>query len=339
MKNIVYLLTIVLFLASCNQNQDNEPTPQQEAPVLDLTASDAPFSTTAPVKFYENVAYGTDEKNVFDFFAPTSDEPTPLLIFIHGGGFTGGDKRSIYNDQAFINSLLDKGIAFATINYRLLGTNETEGVIKSLNDSKTALQFIRYYANSFNIDKNKVALMGSSAGAGTSLWIGLNNELADANATDDIQKESTRVQAIVAVATQSTYDVLGWDTVVFSEYQSQGMNDEFIVNMAGEATLLTFYGVSSLDQLNSPETEQYRQTVDMLSLMTSDDPEIYVSNGGPYIFPPSYGSVLHHPLHAKALMDKASVAGVGCVAVIPQMNIDNSNGESMTDFVVRKIGN
>ena len=339
MKKAVFLLVVILFFASCNQETNDEPTPQKAAPVLELTSSEAPFTTTTTVKFYKDISYGTDEKNAFDFFAPTSDQATPLLIYIHGGGFTGGDKRAIYNDQAFINSLLDKGIAFATINYRLLGENETEGVIKSLNDSKTALQFIRYYASSFNIDKNKVALMGGSAGAGTSLWIGLNNELADPNASDDIMKESTRVQAIIATNTQSTYDVLAWDTAVFSEYQNQGMNDDFIMGMAGESTFLTFYGLSSLEQLNTPETDQYRQKVDMLSSMTSDDPEIYVNNRGPYLFPPSYGSVLHHPLHAKALMDKASKAGIACVAVIPQMNIDNSNGESITDFVVRKIGN
>ena len=339
MKNTVYLLIVVLFFASCSQDTTDDPTPDQEAPSLELTASEAPFSTTNAVKFYKDVSYGPDEKNVFDFFAPTSAQPTSLLIYIHGGGFTGGDKRSVYNDQEFINSLLNQGIAFATINYRLLGENETEGVIKPLTDSKTALQFMRYYANFFNIDKNKVALMGGSAGGGTSLWIGLNNDLADPNATDDIQKESTRVQAIIATGTQSTYDVLSWDTAVFSEYQNEGMSDEFIMQMAGESTLLTFYGLSSLEQLNTPATEQYRQKVDMLNVMTSDDPEIYVNNRGPYLFPPTYGSVLHHPLHAKALMDKASERGVTCVAVIPQMNIDNSNGESITDFIVRKIGN
>ncbi|OJJ18761.1 hypothetical protein BKI52_24485 [marine bacterium AO1-C] len=339
MKKAVYLLAVILFFASCSQETTDEPTPQSEAPTLALTTSNTPFNTTTAVKFYQDVSYGADEKNAFDFFAPTSDQPTPLLIYIHGGGFTGGDKRAIYNDQAFINSLLDKGIAFATVNYRLLGENETEGVIKSLNDSKTALQFIRYYASAFNIDKNKVALMGGSAGAGTSLWIGLNNDLADPNATDEIQRESTRVQAIIATNTQSTYDVLSWDTAVFSEYQGQGMSDEFIMDMAGESTFLTFYGLSSVEQINTPETDQYRQRVDMFNVMTSDDPEIYVNNRGPYLFPPSYGSVLHHPLHAKALMDKASERGITCVAVIPQMNIDNSNGESIEAFIVRKIGN
>ncbi|OJJ18760.1 hypothetical protein BKI52_24480 [marine bacterium AO1-C] len=341
MKNAVYLLAIILFFASCNNNEGDDPTPQNEVPTLALTASQSPITTTAQVNFYKDVSYGSDNRNVFDFFAPESSQATPLVIYIHGGGFTAGNKEDIYNEEALINSFLSNNIAFATINYRLLqGASETEGVLKPLNDSKTALQFIRYYASSFNIDKNKVVLMGSSAGAGTSLWIGLNNELADANATDDILKESTRVQGIIAVNTQSTYDVADWHTTVFSEYASQGMDQDTVVSLVEEGTVLQFYGMSSLSELTSPTVVQKRMDADMLSLMSGDDPEIYVSRpGAPYRFPADKSAVLHHPLHAKVLMDKASATGVACVAIIPQMNIDNSNGESITNFVLRKIGN
>ena len=40
----------------------------------------------------ENVAYGQHERNVLDLWLARSDRPTPLLIFMHGGGFRQGDK-------------------------------------------------------------------------------------------------------------------------------------------------------------------------------------------------------------------------------------------------------
>ena len=105
---------------------------------------------------------------------PNSTNPTALVIFIHGGGFDGGDKAFAYNSDypEQIVELLANNIAVATINYRLLGANETVGVLKSLNDSKRAVQYIRHIHESLNIDKNRIGLFGVSAGGSTSLWIG-----------------------------------------------------------------------------------------------------------------------------------------------------------------------
>jgi hypothetical protein len=286
------------------------------------------------------VAYGTDEKHTFDFFAPVSDEPTPLLIFIHGGGFTGGDKQTVYNDAGYIElmeTMLSNRVAFATINYRLLENGETEGVLKPLNDSKRALQYIKYHSHAFNIDKERIVLMGSSAGAGTSLWIGVNDDLVDANG-DDISQESTRVQGVVALATQSTYDVLEWHNTVFSEYASEGFGYDEMISMVGGETVLKFYGIQSLDELGSEAVTAQWAQLDMLNLMTSDDPDIYVNNNGPYQIPANEGAVLHHPLHAKAIFDHATSAGIGCVALVPNMEIDNTGGETMEGFVLRKLG-
>ena len=75
--------------------------------------------------------------------------------------------------------LLNNNIAVATINYRLLTENETEGILKCLNDSKRALQYIRYIHNELNIDKSNVGLYGGSAGAGTVFWLGTNDDMKD----------------------------------------------------------------------------------------------------------------------------------------------------------------
>ena len=44
---------------------------------------------------FANLKYGEHERNVLDLWLARSDKPTPLVLFIHGGGFRQGDKRSV----------------------------------------------------------------------------------------------------------------------------------------------------------------------------------------------------------------------------------------------------
>src|ERR1044072_6790151 len=71
----------------------------------------------SPAPTMENAKYGPHERNVLDFWKAASDTPTPLIVFIHGGGFVNGDKSGIRKDP-IIRQALDRGISFAAINYR-----------------------------------------------------------------------------------------------------------------------------------------------------------------------------------------------------------------------------
>ena len=66
-----------------------------------------------------NVKYGEHERNVLDiWFADRSEHPTPLAIYIHGGGFKSGSKDKLKPGD--LSGFLDAGISVASINYRLL---------------------------------------------------------------------------------------------------------------------------------------------------------------------------------------------------------------------------
>jgi len=71
-----------------------------------------------------------------------------------------------------------------------------------------------YVMQSLNIEPENVAMYGVSAGAGASLWLGTHDELADAEAEDPILRESTRIKAVGALVTQSTYDIIDWEEVL-----------------------------------------------------------------------------------------------------------------------------
>jgi len=304
---------------------DTSPSP------IDLQGISADFAA--------DISYGDDSANVFDIFLPESRIETPLIIFIHGGGFRGGDKSAAYNgsNSNIVRAALTDGVAFATINYRLLeNMGESEGVIKSLSDSQRALQFIRFHAKSFNIDKAKVALYGSSAGAGTSLWIGMKDEAANVRAVDPLVRESTRVLAVGAVETQATYDLVYWETI-FAEF---GITLELIGTVFPQLVqrLLDFYAISSLDDLFTPDIIAYRQSVDMLDLMTADDPPVWIQNSNVGAgAPTSNNALLHHPYHARELRDRADATGIENVVYIPPLGITDPSGEELGDFLLRHL--
>ncbi len=339
MKSSFLSVVIFILILGCTKNSSEI----NSEPKLDLLPSEVPFNLSSNSNFYKDISYGQHERNKLDYFTPKTSAPTPLVIFIHGGGFTGGDKSINYNEIGFqnlINSLLFQNISIASINYRFIGEKDRKGVLNSIFDSKKALQFIRYYSNSFNIQKDKIVLLGSSAGAGTSLWIGLSNDLANLNATDPILRESTRVSGIVALSTQSSYNVLNWHNSTFQEYENLGMNFDVIKNLVSEETLLNFYGIEKLEELDDTDIQTNAQSLDMLNLISTDDPEIYVSNTDiEYKFPENSDQLLHHPLHAKAILDISEINNIECKAYIPKMNIDTRKGENITSFILRILKN
>ncbi len=332
---LILILSITSY--SCKTTNTNSTSDQEKS--LNLTPAESPVKlTNSQDKFYKDISYSQFKEDVFDIFLPASKQPAALLLYIHGGGFIQGDKNLPYRgDGALVSSLLSKNIAFASINYRFI-TEDGEGVLKCLNDSKRALQFIRHYSKSLNIDKNNIVLMGGSAGAGTSLWLGLNNDMADKKNADPVLRESTRVKGIVALNTQADYDVLEWHNNVFKEYLSQGLDQKYILRLGTEKRVLGFYGFKDINEINSKAAKAYRDKLNMLKVMSSDDPELYVENVSiPYKMPTKLGELEHHPLHAKALMDRAKATNLKGSFYIPKMNIDNRNGENKESFIVRVL--
>lgn len=269
--------------------------------------------------------YGDHKKNVFDLWQAKTDRPSPLVIYIHGGGFRGGDKSKIYN-QHQIDHFLNNGISFASINYRPM-TGEALGVRASLSDSKRALQYLRNRAQEWHIDGNRIACFGGSAGAGTSLWLAFHDEMAEPENIDPVLRESTRIQVAGAIGTQATYNFNRWIDILELEAVSEDSSEVW-----------RFYGLNSAEDLHTPEGQAVIADLDMLGLMDSSDPPFYVVNNQPGGLPPeSRGHMNHHPLHAKALKDRAEEVGVEAIVYAPRIGIEppTDKNESLEEFLVR----
>lgn len=150
------------------------------------------------------VAYGSHPRQVLDFYPAQADEPTPVVFYIHGGGWRGGDKKT--NPRAF----LENGISVVAINYRYVQNGveaKVEPPVKApLGDAARALQFVRSKATEWNLDKTRIGATGGSAGGCSSLWLAFHDDMADPNSDDPIARESTRLFCAAVNGAQVSLD-------------------------------------------------------------------------------------------------------------------------------------
>ncbi|MEC7497903.1 MAG: carboxylesterase family protein, partial [Planctomycetota bacterium] len=231
----------------------------------------APSKPKGPAPTYANLKYGDHKNTVMDVWLADSKQPTPVIVAIHGGGFTGGDKSKFHGCSELLKCM-EKGVSFVSINYRFRN-QDSRGIRACLYDSARAIQFVRHHAKDWNIDKSKVAAYGGSAGAGTSLWLACHEDLADPNSTDPIQRESTRLVAAGLNGTQATYDVLQWPDFIPSKIE---WTPELVKTR--ERELMQAYGLDSMDDLETTAGEKIQKELDMLAWMTKDDPPIWMKN-------------------------------------------------------------
>jgi acetyl esterase/lipase len=112
-------------------------------------------------------AYGADPKQRLDLVKPAGVAKAPMLLFIHGGGWSIGDKAHAAGSKAkWANG---KGWAFASANYRLVPQATVE---QQAADVASAIAWLRANAEKEGLDPDRVVLMGHSAGAHLAALVG-----------------------------------------------------------------------------------------------------------------------------------------------------------------------
>ena len=182
---------------------------QGEIVRLRLELLDNVMAGTNPPPTLRHVAYGPDPEQTLDFYRARSSGPTPVAVYIHGGGWRRGDKSEL-NEVFHFHELLDAGIAVASINYRFCPPANpapaVPAVFVPLHDAAQAIQFIRSRAREWGLDKARLGLWGTSAGADSTLWLATHPDMADPASADPLARESTRPLCAVAIVPQTSLD-------------------------------------------------------------------------------------------------------------------------------------
>jgi acetyl esterase/lipase len=181
----------------------DKPEAKKPAKRAARAAAKAPAN---PKPTLANVAYGSHPKQVFDFWKAESAKPTPLLFYIHGGGWMGGSKERVSG----VADYLKAGISVVSVEYRFIPEATADKVVPPvkgpLHDAARALQFVRSKAAEWNIDKKRIGASGGSAGACSSLWLAFHPDLADPKSDDPVARESTRLFCAAVIGAQTTLD-------------------------------------------------------------------------------------------------------------------------------------
>jgi acetyl esterase/lipase len=116
-------------------------------------------------KLLQDVPYlGADRSEKMDIYLPVgAAERVPVVLYIHGGGWTQGDKAGGIEKLNCV-SLAKLGYAVASINYKLNTKGTADAYPQNIQDCKSALQFLRREARTYGFDSDRIAVAGASAG-------------------------------------------------------------------------------------------------------------------------------------------------------------------------------
>jgi len=250
-----------------------------------------PISKVQPADVQDH-SYGPHKLNKFDLWLAKSDSPTPLVVFIHGGGFRGGDKSRV--NQYMLEKVLQSGISFASINYRLSGEVHYPA---QMHDSARAIQYIRRNARQWNIDSKRLAAYGGSAGSGISQWLAFHDDMANPKSKDPVERESTRLSCAIPFNAQDTYDPREIKKIVPG-------------NAYDHAALKLLYGLPedwSWDEDKVDEKlDALIKDASPINHLTKDDPPVFVYHFAGNNKPGN----IHHPNFGEHLKNKMDEMGI-----------------------------
>ena len=129
------------------------------------------FADTVEVRLDQPYAGNTNPRQMLDLFLPkkrADSKPLPVIVFIHGGGWSGGDRRA-YALPAAAMASSGKYVTLS-VGYRLSAEAQWPSQI---HDCKAAVRWVRGHARELNIDPDRIGATGGSAGGHLSTLLGL----------------------------------------------------------------------------------------------------------------------------------------------------------------------
>ena len=122
-----------------------------------------------------DVPYGLDDAQKYDVYLPEATDKAPIIVMVHGGEWTGGDKQDADVASAKAGYFVSKGYIFVSLNYRLLP--KSDPLIQAA-DVALGMANIQKNAEKWGGDKNKIVLMGYGAGGHITALLSSNPSLA-----------------------------------------------------------------------------------------------------------------------------------------------------------------
>ncbi len=151
-----------------NQHRDEQSLQETSAPI-------DPAALPAGTRIIRDVAYGSDNLQRFDVYAPAHAKAAPVIFMVHGGGWAFGDKGARNVVENKVKRWLPRGFLLISVNNRLLPGTDPLGQAR---DVASALAAAQQKATTWGGDRSKFILMGHSAGAHLIALVSASPQLA-----------------------------------------------------------------------------------------------------------------------------------------------------------------
>mmetsp|Transcript_25812 Transcript_25812/g.38134 ORF Transcript_25812/g.38134 Transcript_25812/m.38134 type:complete len:337 (-) Transcript_25812:310-1320(-) len=256
---------------------------------------------------YADVAY--DKKHVrtkLDFWKAPGKGPRPIAVFVVGVGWEGGDKEWMHPESAQLSYYLERGVSCASVNYRRLTLESTKLPVPAY-DVARAIQFLRSKAKKWNIDKEKVVLIGGSFGGAISLFINNFEDMADPKAWDKVSHESTRISGVWAQNAQTTIDpkqIQAW-------FGQDALQMELLYKAVGEDDI-------HAAMKKYPDNTWLYRRFSAFNHASKDNPPILMTYNDADLTRPCKDPQVcyHHPYHGIKMKEKCDEVGQECHLLI-----------------------
>lgn len=304
-----------------------------------LVACGAGVAVAQPT--FNEVAYGTEPVNggvatlTMDIYAATTGAgPRPVVLWIHGGGWSGGSHNTV---PAHVLGLRAQGITVASVGYRLSGQAIFPAQIE---DVKGAVRFLRANASTYNVDPARIGAWGSSAGGHLAALLATSGGVSELEGdTGGNLAQSSAIQA--AADYFGPTDILNMNLDVTTPPGSAIDHD---APNSPESALIGFsqtgqgIGVLRANLENPlppfPEKAHLAQLVNPITHVDAADPAMYIAHGDSDVAVPNFQST-----RLKNALDGAGVAATfRLVAGAGHGDLGTQTNNEAAAFLVAQLG-
>ena len=210
----LFVMTIMFVTSTCAAKSE----------VIDVELVTPAIATHQDVTFAQYFTWPQNRLKM-DIYRPIDTKKSPAIVFVPGGWWLTSPKDS---GMQIAEKLAEKGFAVASIEYRHIAESN---YIDITGDVKAAVRYLRAHAEDFNIDKNKIAVMGTSAGGYLASMVGVTGGIKKFDFGENLD-QSSDVQAVVDIFGPSDLTKIADD---YSEelqkiYNSPGSPASILVN-------------------------------------------------------------------------------------------------------------
>lgn len=164
-------------------------------------------NTTRTAATIQDLAYGPDPDHRLDLRTPEGNGPHPVIVWIHGGGFVGGDENDL---PGLVAAQVDRGFAVASLRHRLAPAHPFPAAVR---DAKRAVRWLKSRAERYRLDADRVVAWGHSSGATLASMVALTPGILEPTVVPrGLSEQSSAVVAFVVEAGPTDLTTWWWQS-------------------------------------------------------------------------------------------------------------------------------